>query len=136
MPAPQPEFIELKVLSPDFMGKFLEPTRRFVQGMMDRLSVSHWKYGSIHNTFPIQKRGVDNIELRVKKYLDTGNTEWLLDAANYCLIEYMRPSHPDAHFRSTDSDESPGAVLVDGSIIHGKPPELPLATRLRRREGD
>lgn len=136
MAAPQPEFIELKVLSPDFMGSYSEQTTRFLQGMMDRLSVSYHKYGSISGAFPHRRRGVDNVQLRIDKYLETGNTEWLLDAANYCLIEYMRPSHPNAHFRSTDSDESPGAINLDGTVHHGKLPELPLASKLRLREGD
>lgn len=28
--------------------------------------------------------------------------------ANFAMIEYMHPSHPQAHFRATGSDESPG----------------------------
>lgn len=120
MPPPKPEYMKVMVASPDFMGTHLEKTFQFVQGMMNRLSVSHWKYGSIHTTFPSKRRGVDNIQQRVNRYLETGNTEWLIDAANYCLIEFMCPSVEGAHFRATDSDESPGAVNVDGTVSHGK----------------
>lgn len=120
MPPPKPEYTRIMVASPDFMGVHLEKTHFFLQGMMNRLSVSHWKYGSIHDTFPEHRKGVDNIQLRVDKYLETGNTEWLIDAANYALIEFMRPSHPNPLFKATDSDESPGAVNADGTISHGK----------------
>jgi hypothetical protein len=52
---------------------------------------------------------------RISKYLATGNTEWLIDAANYCMIAFMHPVHPDAHFRATDSGESPGRAMRDGT---------------------
>lgn len=120
MPAPKIETANVRIMSPDFQGTHLDKTIFFLQGMMNRLGISHWKYGSIHDTFPHHRRGVDNIQQRVDKYLETGNTEWLIDAANYCLIEFMRPSHPTPDFRATDSDESPGAVNVDGSVSHGK----------------
>lgn len=120
MPPPEPEYTRIMVASPDFMGTHLEKTHFFLQGMMNRLSISHWKYGSIHKSFPKHRKGVDNIQIRVDRYLETGNTEWLLDAANYCLIEFMCPSVEGAHFRATDSDESPGAVNTDGTVSHGK----------------
>lgn len=46
----------------------------------------------------------------IRKYEETGNTEYLCDAANYCMFEFMFPSHQKAHFRSTDSGESAGIV--------------------------
>ena len=48
------------------------------------------------------------IEPRLNKYLETGNTEWLIDIANFAMIEFMYPSVSGAAFRGTDSDESPG----------------------------
>lgn len=120
MPPPVPEFIRLLVASPDFMGEYLERTKLFVQGMMNRLTFSHQKYGSIHDSFPTHRTGVAQIQPRLEKYLETGNTEWLIDIANYALIEYICPSVKGAHFRATGSEESPGAVNNDGSVSHGK----------------
>lgn len=79
-----------------------------LQMMANRMAVSEHKYGKIETVYPHDKQAVNNIAVRVALYHETGNTEWLLDAANYCLIEMLAPSHPDAHFRATDSDESPG----------------------------
>jgi hypothetical protein len=31
-----------------------------------------------------------------------------MDAGNCAMIEFMFPQHPNAHFRATDSTESPG----------------------------
>lgn len=34
----------------------------------------------------------------------------MIDVANFAMIEYMYPRHPNAHFEATDSDASPGLV--------------------------
>ena len=92
----------------------------FVQGMADRMAVSYHKYGAIADAYPHSMDSLASIEQRVNRYRETGNREWLIDAANYALIEFMHPGHPDAHFVATDSDNSPGRVAVDGSAHHGR----------------
>jgi hypothetical protein len=87
----------------------------FLQGMIDRLLVGYSKYGHISDSVA---KGMDpetEAHARIRKYRETGNTEWLIDAANYCMIEFMFPSHNDAHYRPTDSDESPGRAMRDGT---------------------
>lgn len=37
-----------------------------------------------------------------------------MDVANFAMIEFMLPRHPDAHYRPTDSHESPGRTRTDG----------------------
>lgn len=71
-------------------------------------SNTHYKYGWMKNTYPELAQAVKEIEPRLKKYLETGNTEWLIDVANFAMIEFMYPSISGAAFRGTDSDESPG----------------------------
>ena len=51
---------------------------------------------------------VRSLLARLDKYAQTGNTEYLMDAANFAMIEFMHPKHPDAHFEATDSKGSPG----------------------------
>jgi hypothetical protein len=128
--------IEVKIASPDCapgkLSKLQEDPFRhqslkepvldvpfFLQAMMNRMSVSYHKYGSFFDMFPERKTGYENCLQRLKKYEETGNTEWLIDAANYIMMEFMAPSHIWAHFRATSSEESPGSVMVDGSIDHG-----------------
>jgi hypothetical protein len=79
-----------------------------VQRMANRMGFSDQKYGSIESGYPTPGNAMRALQERIDLYLKTGNIEWLYDAANYCIIESVLPSHPDAHFRATDSDESPG----------------------------
>ena len=46
----------------------------------------------------------------IKKYIETGNTEYLCDAANYLMFELMYPQKAGAYFKATDSGESAGVV--------------------------
>ncbi len=79
----------------------------FIQGMADRMATSYHKYGTIEES----AKRIDwmaDLEKRLSLYKETGNREWLMDVANYCMIESTCPQHPESHFRSTDTDESPG----------------------------
>ena len=86
----------------------------FIQGMANRMSVSFHKYGFVENDGNTDR--IANINIRLQRYLDTGNTEWLMDVANFAMIEFMHPRHPNAHFEGTDSDQSPGRQRLDGSV--------------------
>ncbi|WP_254512238.1 hypothetical protein [Anatilimnocola floriformis] len=83
---------------------------QFVQYMRNRMLVSFHKYGKVADAYPHKVDAIKSLELRLQKYAETGNTEYLIDAANFAMIEYMRPSHPEAHFEATDSSGSPGRV--------------------------
>lgn len=98
--------------------EFSEP---FIAGMRARMAVSYYKYGPVALGFPRRRDAIASLRRRLEKYEETGNTEWLMDAANFAMIEYMHPGHPGAHFRATDSDESPGRVGRYGeSAAHNK----------------
>jgi len=91
-----------------------EYSEQFDKIRKDRMVMSHYKYGPIKANYE-NKQGafVDmhaTIEKRWKAYLETCNTEYLADLANFCMIEFMYPQHPKAHFKSTDTNESPGLV--------------------------
>lgn len=46
----------------------------------------------------------------INKYQQTGNTEYLCDAANYLMFEFMYPQKEGAYFRATSSSESAGVA--------------------------
>ena len=79
----------------------------FVQGMADRMAVSYFKYGPVHEAYPGKVDAIASLVKQLKKYQETGNTEWLMDVGNFAMIEFQHPKHPRAHFRGTDSNESP-----------------------------
>jgi hypothetical protein len=85
-----------------------------VNGMRNRMRVSRHKYGPLDESMRVGDY-IESMYVRVKKYEATGNTEWLMDAANFLIIEVMYPSHEKAHFRATDSNESPGYVTIFGT---------------------
>lgn len=91
-----------------------EFSREFVQGMIDRMAVSYHKYGAVREAYPDKVDAIRSLQHRLDCYARTGNTEFLMDAANFAMIEFMHPSHPEAHYRPTDSSDSPGRVTVEG----------------------
>lgn len=96
------------------VGVKSEVSREFLQGMADRMAVSFHKYGPIVQAYPADVDAIRSLQQRLEKYAETGNTEFLMDVANFAMIEFMLPRHPAAHYRPTDSNESPGRMRTDG----------------------
>lgn len=88
-----------------------EFSEQFVELMKNRMIMSWYKYGPLkQNAGDKLVNEIESLKLRIKKYEQTGNTEYLVDVANFAMIEFMFPSHDKGHFRATDSAESPGLV--------------------------
>ena len=87
-----------------------EFSNEFVQKMKNAMEVSYYKYGTVSEAYPHKVDAVSSLMLRVAKYQETGNSEYLVDAANFAMIEFMLPSHKEAHYKAEDSDKSPGRI--------------------------
>lgn len=85
-----------------------EFSEQFVQGMKNRMVISYYKYGLLANAYPRKIDAIGSLMERLRKYAADGNTEWLIDVANFAMIEFLYPRHPKAHFEGTDDDASPG----------------------------
>lgn len=88
-----------------------EYSKRFDELRKNRVEVSFYKYGPAKINFG--DRLVDAIgscKLCMEKYEKTKNTEYLLDAANYLMFEFMYPQLDGAFFKPTDSKDSAGTV--------------------------
>lgn len=124
--------MEIKVLVPS------EFNQEFIQGMANRMMVSYHKYGKVMDAIG-KVDEVANIEKRVQRYKETGNTEWLMDVANFAMIEFM---HKGAQaFRATDSNESPGLVYKSGEIsarphTPNEEQKAELVSNFYKRQGD
>ena len=71
----------------------------------DMMVMSYYKYGGIkenHEKFKCMD-AIKNLEARLQKYKETGNTEFLADVANFAMIEFMYPSLEGARYTPTDS---------------------------------
>lgn len=74
---------------------------KFEELRKNRMILGWFRYGFITGN----KKKYANIEsaiLRLKKYQETGNSEFLVDAANLCMIEFTQENHPNFHFNSVD----------------------------------
>lgn len=80
-----------------------EYSQQFFQGMVDRMAMSYFKYGAVAKAYPSRINALSSMRLQVEEYLKTGNTEKLIDAANYLMIEFMHPSLKNAEFAPNDS---------------------------------
>jgi hypothetical protein len=86
-----------------------EYSKEFDKKRKDAMVMGHYKYGSVRENREAKATDmVESMRIRIDKYVATGNTEFLCDIANFAMIEYMVPLHPNAHYRATDSGESPG----------------------------
>lgn len=94
-----------------------EFSEKFVKGMQDRMIVSFHKYGAVADAYPDKVNAIESLKKRLALYEEDGNTEWLMDVGNFAMIEFMFPAHPKAHFRPTDSDESPGRFVKDDLVF-------------------
>ena len=98
------KFQELNVIRP--VIKLFGSTRTalpldpsFFQCMINRLLVGKHRHGKADRSqdYLFRLKGV------LGHYERTGNQEFLVDVANYAMLECMHPSHPESHFESSDS---------------------------------
>lgn len=85
----------------------------FLQGMLNRMAMSYTKYGKVKDGFPQRVNALDTMKLKFQEFLREGNTEKLIDAANYLMIEFMHPKSPHAHYTPTDG--STGRIFNGGN---------------------
>lgn len=101
----------LDLLSRHGGEEFAELLPKFVRGMIDRILMSAPKYGKITPEVVKGRDWMKSIQLRLDKFGEDGNTEWLMDVANFMVMMSTFPCHPQWHFRSTTSEESPGIII-------------------------
>lgn len=76
----------------------------FERLMRNRLIMGALRYGLLSDK---RKKGkkwdlLEPIGKKLALYERTGNTEYLVDAANYCLLAFECDNHPHKHFRALD----------------------------------
>lgn len=88
-----------------------EYSTKFDDLRKNRVEVSYYKYGLIKENYGKGYiNALESHDRAIKKYIETGNTEYLCDAANYLMFEFMYPQKAGAYFKATDSGESAGVV--------------------------
>ena len=90
-----------QILARDFSNSFITK-------MQNAIEMSHYKYGWMSKTYPELAQAHKCIRERLELYEKTHNTEYLVDVANFAMIEFMHPAFADAKYIPTDSAKSPG----------------------------
>lgn len=84
---------------------FSEP---FVQKMKNAIETSHYKYGWASKTYPELAQAYKCVAERLEAYKKTHNKEYLVDVANFAMLEFLYPSFDDAKYIPTDDNKSIG----------------------------
>lgn len=84
----------------------------FINKMKNAIETSHYKYGWASKTYPELAQAYKCIKQRLELYEKTHNKEYLVDVANFAMLEFLYPAFVNAHYTPTDSDKSCG--LADG----------------------
>lgn len=81
-----------------------EWSKEFEQLMRNRLLIGALRYGLLAEKRTKGKKWnlIEPIQSKVEMYEATGNTEYLVDAANYCLLAFECDNHPRKHFKALD----------------------------------
>jgi hypothetical protein len=82
-----------------------EFSEEFINRMARSMGVSFHKYGKVKDAFPHKVNAIKSLEDRLRLYTETGNRDYLVDVANFAMIEAMRPSHTQSHYKPTDGGE-------------------------------
>ena len=77
----------------------------FVDRMRMAMEMSFHKYGPISKAFPHKIDAIGSLQRRLDLYERTGNMSYLIDVANFAMIELMLPAHESPHYSPTDGGE-------------------------------
>ena len=80
----------------------------FVEKMKNSIEMSHYKYGWANKTYPELAQAYKCAKERLLEYEKTHNKEYLVDVANFVMLEFLYLTFADAKYIPTDSDKSIG----------------------------
>ena len=85
-----------------FVGYILDAHPQFAELMAARMAMSFSKYGAVRDAYPHKVNALDSARKRLDLYryggqvkggtVTAGNTEYLVDRANFLMIEEMAPT--------------------------------------------
>lgn len=82
-----------------------EDSPKFHERMRQAMTVSYHKYGPVKDAYPHKVNAIASLEKRLRLYKETGNADYLVDIANFAMIEFMLPAHEQFHDKPTDGGE-------------------------------
>lgn len=95
-----------------------EVSPEFHRRMDQSMTVSFHKYGPVKEAYPHKVNAIASLEKRLRLYKETGNADYLVDIANFAMIEFMLPAHEQYHDNPTDGGE--GRYWQNGGAANEK----------------
>ena len=75
---------------------------KFEKYMRNRLIMGGIRYHPFDDSRQMQWNFMQGLYKSIGQYEVTGNTEFLVDCANYCLLEFTFGTHPKKHWHAND----------------------------------
>jgi hypothetical protein len=75
---------------------------KFQDRMAQAMTVSYHKYGPVAEAYPHKVNAISSLKKRLKLYKETGNGDYLIDVANFAMIEFMFPANEKAFYDKVD----------------------------------
>lgn len=98
-----------------------EYSERFDDLRKAAIRVSFHKYGPAKKNFgSAHVDAIKSLERKLAAYKETGNTELLVDVANYAMFEFMYPLHSKAHYTPMDDDPTTRPVGKPVNMQRGR----------------
>lgn len=79
-----------------------EHNETFWKRMVAAMEFSKHKYGPIKDAYPHKVNALKSLKERLKLYEETGSGEYLVDVANFAMIEFTLPAHETFNDRTKD----------------------------------
>ena len=73
--------------------------------MRNRMILGRFRYGPFKDPAKPQYDRIESIRKRLSLFVETGDTEMLVDCANLCMCEFCEGDHPHKHFGSTNEHD-------------------------------
>lgn len=75
----------------------------FIEKMCNAMVMSAFKHGDVKEV--CGKVAIEKMNREIEMFMKDGNTEHMVNVANYAMLRYMFPSEGEA-YKGTDSDRS------------------------------
>ena len=79
----------------------------------NRLIMGAYRYGLLKDTNKKKYDRLGSIRKRLDKYIETGNTENLIDIQNLAMLEFVEGKHPKKHFHAVDEGDHTDEIVLE-----------------------
>lgn len=98
-----------------------EVDKIFLQRVIDHACIAKERYGNMRDAFPNKINAIESAKARIKKYLESDNKAYLIDAVVFLMAEHAYPSCLTCYYPTASSI---GRVTTTGEITRDSNDQL------------